>query len=284
MSLGQKLKARREELNMTQGELAKDLCTQAMISKIERDSLNPSSNTLRKLSEKLKVPVTYFYDNESVNPQLTELETVIRKHLNKAEYSNIDYLLNINHNIIENCSDRYFSTFFLWVNGVLKYYVQRDTAAALSTLNTALEFSEISRELKIDILTTLGTVNYENSNFENAESFFKIALSESNQETTYKKKVKILYNYSLTLESLDDYKKSLELVLRGIDILVSNQSLYMLGYLYFHKAFLLRNLKDFDSAKESYEEAAFVFKILSYDKMLTMTKIELKEMLENEKV
>lgn len=43
MSIGEVVKMRRLELHYTQGDLAHDICTQAMISKFERGELEPNS-------------------------------------------------------------------------------------------------------------------------------------------------------------------------------------------------------------------------------------------------
>ncbi len=54
---------------MTQGELAENVCTQAMISKIERGDLEPNGNLIEKLARKLRVTVSYFYGEESTYSQ-----------------------------------------------------------------------------------------------------------------------------------------------------------------------------------------------------------------------
>lgn len=284
MNFGDLIKKRREELSMTQGVLAEGICTQAMISKIERNLLNPSSGMILKISTKLDVPVSYFYgETAPLNPLLKDLEKLIRYNLNKTDYSNLDYLVSTNEDLINKSSDEYFSTFFDWVKGVLLYYRNNNPKEAINTLKKLVNKKSLSNELAIDVLSTLGIIYYEISNYKKANEYFIDALRQYNETISFKKKIKILYNFSLNLESLDEYKRALEVVLEGIELAVSHQSFYMLGYLYFHEAYLLRKFGEDCEAIVAYENASFIFKILGYNKMLTLTQVELKEVKEHEK-
>lgn len=225
MSIGQIIKARRHELKMTQRQLAAGICTQAMVSKIESDSLNPSSLTIQKISDKLKVPVSYFYNIESLaDTQFKQLEKIIRDHLNKAEYNNINYLIKVNEQSIINSNDQYYKSFFKWIEGILEYYIHRNTNNAFVILQEALPDNDKYKELSIDILTTQGVINYENLLFDKACLYYEKAIKYVDDSICYKKTIKVLYNYSLNLESQEKYKESLEIILQGIDLLLSNQS------------------------------------------------------------
>lgn len=284
MNLGTLVKRRREELKLTQGELAEGVCTQALISKVERNLLNPSSKMIEKISKKLHVPVSYFYDEgSSIDPILNELEMLIRSSLNKTDYDNISYLLTVNENMIENANNNYFRVFFTWIKAILVFYKQENPKKAIKILENLNDMNDLSLDLAADVLSTLGIFYYESSNYKKANDYFSLALNKNNKEISFKKKVKIMYNYSLNLESLGNYKKALETILEAIDLLITNQSFYMLGYLYFHKAYLLRKFEERSEAILAYENAIFIFKLLGYNKMLTMARIELKEVKDNEK-
>ncbi len=71
MLLGERIKARRKELNLNLRELADVVgLTSSFLSLIERDQSSPSIESLRKISEALEVPVFYFllepYDRSPV--------------------------------------------------------------------------------------------------------------------------------------------------------------------------------------------------------------------------
>ena len=64
--IGSNIKALRQSKELTQSDLAGDEITRNMISLIESGNANPSLKTLEHLSEKLEVPMSFFFiDDES---------------------------------------------------------------------------------------------------------------------------------------------------------------------------------------------------------------------------
>lgn len=64
MKLGERIRARRRELHMTQAELAGDRVTRNMLSQIEKGKAMPSLPTVTYLAERLGMPVGYFFCEE----------------------------------------------------------------------------------------------------------------------------------------------------------------------------------------------------------------------------
>jgi len=64
MELGERIRHRRTELGMTQSELCGESITRNMLSQIESGKANPSLATLRLFSERLCVPIGYFFCEE----------------------------------------------------------------------------------------------------------------------------------------------------------------------------------------------------------------------------
>ncbi len=59
--IGQKIKELRQFYDITQKELAEDICTQATICKIERGEIQPTSLILHQLAIRLGVDANYFF-------------------------------------------------------------------------------------------------------------------------------------------------------------------------------------------------------------------------------
>lgn len=285
MAIGEVIRARRKELKMTQKDLANNLCTQAMISKIESNMLNPSSRTLEKIAHKLEVPISYFYgeSERSNDSYFKKLEENIRSFLNKGEYESVDYLMEINAENINTTKDSYFQHFFRWVEGVLAYYIKKDATIAIRTLMDLDNKLTSSHSLYLDVLSTLAIIYYETKDYIEADRFFALTLEHMDSSTNFKIKVRILYNYALNLESINKDKEAFEVTLDAIETVVKNQSLYLLGYLFYYKAFLLRKKCYFTEALDAYEDAYFIFKITNYRKMLSLVNLEIKEVKEIEK-
>jgi transcriptional regulator with XRE-family HTH domain len=65
--IGEKIRARRTELNMSLRDLAERVdLTASFLSQIERDLADPSIKSLRKIALALNVPMLHFLDSESV--------------------------------------------------------------------------------------------------------------------------------------------------------------------------------------------------------------------------
>jgi transcriptional regulator with XRE-family HTH domain len=58
--IGNKIKELRQVVDITQGELADGICTQALISRMEKGDIYPNATTLYQISKKLGVDVNYF--------------------------------------------------------------------------------------------------------------------------------------------------------------------------------------------------------------------------------
>lgn len=63
MKLGDKIKELRLKKGLTQASLAGEHMTRSMLCEIEKGNANPSLQTLRYLSEELKVPLSYLIDD-----------------------------------------------------------------------------------------------------------------------------------------------------------------------------------------------------------------------------
>ena len=66
MELGQRLKAARLELGLSQRQLCGDVITRNMLSQIENGSARPSVDTLRYLAGELGKPLSYFLEEDAV--------------------------------------------------------------------------------------------------------------------------------------------------------------------------------------------------------------------------
>ncbi|HHW06036.1 MAG TPA: helix-turn-helix domain-containing protein [Clostridia bacterium] len=79
--LGQKIRKKRMEKNMSLKELAeKTDLTASFLSQVERDLAEPSITSLRKIADALEVPIFYFLlDNGSTSPVVRKNERKILK-------------------------------------------------------------------------------------------------------------------------------------------------------------------------------------------------------------
>lgn len=67
MTLGQKIRTLRKQLNMTQQDLAGDEFTKSFISQIEKDVAKPSLKSLQVIASRLHKPISYFLEETPPN-------------------------------------------------------------------------------------------------------------------------------------------------------------------------------------------------------------------------
>lgn len=109
LSLGEKIKRRRKDLNMTLKDLAGDRITPGQISLVESGKSNPSMDLLEYLAEALNTSIEYLMESEEtqaekictyfeniaesyiINEDLTQGEQYIEKSLYYAEKYNLEY-------------------------------------------------------------------------------------------------------------------------------------------------------------------------------------------------
>jgi len=76
--IGKKIKELRQVVGITQGELGEGICTQALISRIEKGDIYPNATSLYQISKKLGVDVNYFFEI-GTTPRLDYIKEVERQ-------------------------------------------------------------------------------------------------------------------------------------------------------------------------------------------------------------
>lgn len=96
LSLGEKIKRRRKELNMTLKDLAGDRITPGQISLVESGKSNPSMDLLEYLANTLNTSIEYLMESEE-----TQAENICKYYENIAESYILNEDLNLGEQFIE---------------------------------------------------------------------------------------------------------------------------------------------------------------------------------------
>lgn len=281
MRLGDKMKKRRKEIGLTQIDLAEGICTQAMVSRLEQRKVRPSRDLMEKLAERLEVPMSYFYGEdslESANTKSLQLNKMIRKHLERREYDSIAYLVEMNESLIAHSTGEN-KLFFGWIEGLLYAYRDEDLDKALEHLRFIEEGTK-KGELRVEIISSIGNLYQEKDDFFQAEFFYKKGFESFNEWMNHQTKVKLLLNYALCFSKQKKYRLSLDKTLQGLELLVANNTLYLLGDFFYHKGYCLEHLHQLEAAIKSYQNAHFVFEIQQNDRFSTMANLAIGEIKE----
>ncbi len=279
MELGELVKHARKEMGLTQKDLSAGICTQALISRIEKGDIIPKKSILDQLGKRLELSETDLNQvthKAKYNDEIHQVKTTIRKYLEKRDYETIELLLNHNEFMIKKVNDENDQAFFSWIKASIQDKLYGQKGVALKILND-ISLEGLNEELVLEILNAIGVIYYQDHKFEQALNVFRNGDNIIDEHIDYKVQAKIMLNYALTLEETASEKKALEVVMRAIDAIVNQNSMFLLGDLYHTKGYLLRKLGHLEEAKKSNQLALSIFEIQKNNEFKMMTQLEIKE-------
>lgn len=279
MGIGDMIKKRRLELGMTQSELASEICTQALISRIENNDIMPKKSILDQIERRLDFQVSELnivFNLNTVQRKIDSLITEIRDYMLKRDYHSIELLLKYNESLINRAKDINDVAFFQWTKATLMHQIDRDILDALDILEN-ITLDPLDNELRIEINNAIALIYYQEKNFEVALQYFSDAMLTLNLNVDYKIRVKVLFNYALALEESDKNNEALSVILSGIDILLKHDSLYLLGDFYYTKGFIFNKMNNPLEALDNFEIALSLFKIQNNNRFYDYTQMAISD-------
>lgn len=246
IKVGEKVKALRKALNMTQSELAGSEMTKSMLSQIENNISNPSMKTLQYLAGKLNKPISYFLEDEdNFSPEFLkhdekfniELENKI-KHINKLIASNemsepqkeLEELIN---NSCGKKTKRYADIFLKFGSKLINLNRLED---AKKYINISLD-TYIKENLYLDAskaYVELGKAYYEEFNYEESlkicQKAFDLYYKNINPDSSFE--IELYYYKILFLSALGYVSDTLEFLKTAINISTKTSIYYKTDELY----------------------------------------------------
>lgn len=279
MGIGDIIKKRRLELGMTQRELANDICTQALISRIEHNEIMPKKDILDQIEKRLDFQLSELSIIINLNTTQHKIDTLIaeiRDYMLKRDYPSIALLMKYNTTLIKNIKNINDSSFFQWIEATLMHQIDGDKEGALH-LFEGIQLDELDNELSIEIKNAIGLIYYQSEDFEVALQYFSDAIKGLNPNLDFKIRVKVLFNYALTLEESGENNEALSVILSGIDILLEHDSLYLLGDFYYTKGFIFNKMNNPLEALDNFEIALSLFKIQNNNRFYDYTQMAISD-------
>jgi HTH-type transcriptional regulator, quorum sensing regulator NprR len=258
LSVGQKLRVKRKELDLTLKEVAGEMISPATLSLVERDLQAPSEELLRYLADKLQTPFHYFRETPEDTLQrrakslLTESEALMyRKRFGISARFAEEILLDAKDLRLNELIAQ--SSFLL---GRI-YVAQEDYHTANQYLFEAQSAALLSghHELLPNIFYHFGLVSFRQGFFSQALDYFKQAEGAEHATVDDSLGQKILSMLSQCYHKLGHYdlaldyaKQAKEMVSRMNDIEAYAESLLILGASH-------REKEQYDLALEFFQEA-----------------------------
>ncbi|HDR7708616.1 helix-turn-helix domain-containing protein [Bacillus cereus] len=280
--LGITIKELRIKKNISQSELCHGICSQSQISKIEKGVIYPSSILLYQLSERLGIdPNNIFALTQNKKLKYIEnVKYVIKDCLKQKQYKELYEIVKKEKNL-NNFQTKEDKQFLIWHEAIAIFMVDKSIKTALDFLNNALKLtltnSDFLSEREIDIMQTMAIFYAENKEYEKSINILKRCLTNFNKldfPRDKEIKLKIIFNLAKILGHANQHEEAVKYNDMGIKLAINLNTLYLLGELYYGKAWNLLKLKqpNEEDVANNMKKALFIFELTEKENLIKMVK------------
>ncbi|QHE63212.1 helix-turn-helix domain-containing protein [Rossellomorea vietnamensis] len=285
--IGKKIKELRKVVGLTQGELADGICTQALISRIEKGDIYPSATTLYQISKKLGVDVNYFFEI-GLTPRLDyvrEVERQLKKLRVKLKYDEILEIVKTEEKNPLFLKDETNLQLLYWHKGIYVNEVEKNKDEALSILERALSLTynkkKAMSEREMNIMISMGILEFSRRNHERALEIYEdvnAALTYNDQLSDKSIKTRLVYNIARVLTRLGNYHESTRYCEEGIRWIIEEENLYGFAQLNYHIGYNLELEEKYEEALPYLVKAATLFDIQYNTTLATFIEGKIEEL------
>ncbi|MGN7179133.1 helix-turn-helix domain-containing protein [Paenibacillus sp. FSL R5-0490] len=285
-AIGQRIRELRKLMNLSQGELAKGICTQAQISKIEKGDVYPYASTLYLISERLGVDVNYFFDI-GTTPRLDYVQEVLRQLTlarRNSDYREMEQIVKTEEkNPLFQQNNKNFQV-LLWHKGICQYMLHKDSKAAIDILSKAIALThytdKVWSEREIEVLLSIGSVYFEEMDYKKSLKVYFEAkeylhqLPFINDHTLL---CRLYYNIARSLTRLEKYSDSIKYCREAVRWCIEKDNLYLLGELHYHIGYNYEIQGKFQKARECMQKSLIIFELQEDEKYVNFINSKIQK-------
>ena len=265
---------RRKEKGLSQIELSHGICTQATLSRFENHGQIPSMKILSQLCARLQLDVGDLF--ASVNTK----EVATNKLLDKIEESIVTMDYELAEKLIGSIQKEQLTDeqkiHLLYLKGFTQVLQGKKVEDDLFYFNKILAEQNENQDTYLHLAYAgLGLVYQKQEDIEKAEYFFTKAIQEIEKHQLEKMEdvwrvLMVLYHSAMSFTKNNNYKKSNDLLKKGIELCSQYHITYYLARLYYQLAMnSLGNNSNVEEVKVYLNDAAAFARINSNDELLT---------------
>ena len=281
--LSEKFRTKRKELGLSQQTLAEGICEQSQISKIERGRFIPSADLLFKLSQRLEVPLDYFFNEQiEIKSNLSNFKNLSSRLLEDRNYKDLEYLykIELERNNFLTLEDKMYLE---WIKAIIDFYQYDHKYEAISYLENILSKVSSNTLIYLKVMNTLSNFYFLVDREQEYEAnYFHLMELYQTKNLDYQEflfgYIRVRYNYAHYLVSKAKHNEAIQEALETIELCKKRQTSYQLAPLLILVGNAGEQFLDKEQVKNYYIEARELCKI--YNNPLMLMKIEnyLKEL------
>ena len=280
--LGITIKELRMKKNISQSELCHGICSQSQISKIEKGMIYPSSILLYQLSERLGIdPNNIFALTQNKKLKYVEnVKYVMRDCTKQKQYNELYEIVKQekNENNFQLKEDKQF---LICHEAIAIFYMNKSIKTALNLLNSALKLTvtnvDFLSEREIDIMQSMAIFHWANKEYEKSITILRRCLANFNKldfPRDKEIKLKIIFNLAKILGLANQHEEAIKYNDMGIKLAINLNTLYLLGELYYGKAWNLLKLEQYneEDVADNMKKALFIFELTEKENLIKIVK------------
>ncbi|MEW4221565.1 helix-turn-helix domain-containing protein [Rossellomorea marisflavi] len=268
--IGKKIRELRKAIGITQGELADGICTQALVSRMEKGDIYPSATVLYRISQKLGVDVNYFFEIGSTErfDYIKNVERLLNNYRFKLQYDELIELVRkeeknpifINHK--EN------KQLLEWNKAIYIAEVENDKDRAISVLLDAYQLTAdpkramSEREMRLQI--SLGNFLSLQEKYEEAlEVYERVQKALGPSPYLHDKSIqtRIYYHTARILTRLGKYDESIHYCRKGLKWTIGEERLFGIADLFYQIGFNLEMKGELEESLPYFQKGRNYFHI-----------------------
>ncbi|MGG0718427.1 helix-turn-helix domain-containing protein [Robertmurraya massiliosenegalensis] len=287
MPFGESLKNIRKRAGLSQKELASGICSQAQISKIEKNDEIPSALILNEISKKLGVDMNYFFEIQQSHTLefINQIKDQVWNLKKQKKYSELQKL------IIKTKRNPLFQDgenlkFLIWHEAICLHYVQNESREAVKLLKKGLQINpyqkdEFYKEIDIQLINSLAVLQKELKMYDESEANFKKVyklLKHIPKLTDNTIELRRLFGLAQLYTETERFEESIKLCQKGINLCDEMETLYLLGNFQYQSGENHAKLGKISKAKQAFNKACLIYQLqdnVLYVKLVKENEIEL---------
>ncbi|WP_409252102.1 helix-turn-helix domain-containing protein [Bacillus sp. SCS-153A] len=283
--IGKNLKSIRQLQKMTQQEVSDQICTQAMLSKIENGQCSPTIEMVYLLCRRLNIEVSTLV-RQSLSERSDYIDEVLfqlKKAAMERNYEEIKQIITVESKTALAKLPSY-QKILIWYEAIYLFYINKDYENCFEKIDAALSVDNFVNKLSIidiEILITKANFYTDLERYNEAINLYKeieTHIKSIPENINLNIIIKIYYNFSRVYRLKQNLQDSVDYCLKGINKCLNSQSMYLLGDLYFQLGKNQHDLNKFEASIDSFEYALTIYKIKENQRMIDITKKNLERL------
>lgn len=278
LNYAENIKKIRKRKNYTQSELAKDIASQGMISKIEKRQLSPDIDLLEAIADKLDCSLMDLLSDNNES-ELNQVYSYIDDFVSRREYQLLEHFFE-NDSMIKTIKEENES-YYKWISGIILSQNKKRYEDGIAEMVHALNVS-LNDQLTTRILVGLSGLYSETGQFEESlECLLEASTLSENVTLDIKLKQTINFQLARVYSVMEKFDQSIFYNRLAIQFAVEQDSLYLLDDLYLLLADSYLRINQINKAKANITLANTIAELRGNTQLIPYIELTQNQITEN---